>query len=41
MATMKMTPEEIAANHRQVLLNGAKFLKYGKSGAPHIKHVCM
>ena len=24
-----------------MLLNGAKFLKYGKRGAPHIKHVCM
>ncbi len=25
---------------RQVLLGGAKFLKYGKRGKPHIRHVC-
>lgn len=35
------TKEEERAFFRQVLLNGGKFLKYGRSGAPHIKYVCV
>jgi len=34
------TKDQEQAFFRQVLLNGAKFLKYGRSGTPHIKYVC-
>ena len=37
----KFTPEEELEQMRTMLLDGGKFLKFGKRGNPHVKHVCM
>jgi len=37
----ELTPQlQVKAQMRQVLINGGKFLKFGKRGDPHLRFIC-